>query len=117
MDLDAIKNSVTCKWSEEDEAFIVTSPLCINIAGVEEKREDAYSMFYEMLESSYEAFLQGKFKPMKKAGRKPKTGAKILTLRVDEEVVNFIKAESSRLQVTQGQVVSQVFKLYRLKEI
>lgn len=117
MDLDAIKNSVTCKWSEEDQAFIVTSPLCINIAGVEEKREDAYEMFYEMLESSHEAFLQGKFKPMKKVGRKPKTGAKILTLRVDEEVVNFIKAESSRLQVTQGQVVSQVFKRYRLKEI
>lgn len=117
MDLEAIKNTITCKWSEEDEAFIVSSPLCINIAGVEENKEDAYAMFYEMLASSYDAFLQGKFKPMKKAGRKPKTGAKILTLRVDAEVVDFIKAESARLQVTQGQVVSEAFKHYRLKEM
>ena len=108
MDLQAIKASVECHWSQEDEAFVVTSPLCCNIAGVEDTKEAAYQVFNEMLASAYTSFLQGKFTPRKRAGRKRSKAGKVVSIRLREELIAHLKTEAKAHNQTIGDFLYKI---------
>ena len=107
MDIQAIKDSVECYWSKADESFVVTSPLCTNIAGVEETKEAAYEMFYSMLEEAYEFHLQGCFTPMKKKSRKASNPGTVLSFRASDIVIEFLRSQSKETNQTLGSVIDK----------
>ena len=104
MDIRAIKAATTCHWSDEDQSFVVTSPLCTNVAGVEETKEEAFAMFYSMLEDAYEPHLQGRFTPTKKRGRKVGNSGKVVSIRLNEQVIEFLHKEAKLHHQTLGSI-------------
>ncbi len=58
----AIMNTAVCYWSEEDDCFVVESPLLEIIAGVGETREGALCNFERHIDTAYESYLEGRMK-------------------------------------------------------
>jgi predicted RNase H-like HicB family nuclease len=71
MDCTKIRKAATCTWSNDDNAWIITTPECIQLASHGATQAEAWALFDELLALYYQDFKVGKFKPAKRMGRPP----------------------------------------------
>ena len=104
IDIQEIINSAKTRWSKEDDCFLVTSELCTNVAGTGDTKEDALEMFCSMLDDAYQYYLQGRFTPTKKRGRKVGNPGKVVSIRLNEQVIEFLHKEAKLHHQTLGSI-------------
>lgn len=111
---DAIRKTAVSYWSAEDNAFIVASPLFNNIAGVGETRDEAISVFEDMLDASYE-YLKNDNAVGYKRGRPAKGGVDLhCQLQPDarDEITKLGKALGG---LSQGETVEYLLHYFQCK--
>lgn len=68
MDCQKIRQAAVCQWSDDDNAWIVTTPECIQLVAHGDTEAEAWALFDEFLAEYYQDFKAGKFKPLKRTG-------------------------------------------------
>lgn len=106
MNKDAIHKTAIVTWDKEN-GFIVESPLCPDVSGVDDTEEGAWKIFNEILEDYYIDYLAGRLaKPV--MGRPPKGKMPLHT-----EVAPDIKASLAKLAkekgISQGEAIEFLF--------
>ena len=104
----------TAYLHHEDGDYVVESPLCEWVMGVGETPEKAWEIFHEILDESYELYLEGRFKTEKysRPGR-PSLGKVRLNLDIDPDVKSALAGEAKALGISQGALVEALFIRYR----
>jgi predicted RNase H-like HicB family nuclease len=113
MNKNEILATAVCRWSEEDDGFVVSSDLATNIGAYGDTKEEAWDNYKMYLEDSYQAYLKGNFKPRKKRGRKTRDYGKAVSLRLFEDDIFFIRQEASQQNTTMSHVLGNIIKNYR----
>ncbi len=103
MNKKAISKTAITYWSNEDECFIVQSPLMKAIMGVGETVKEAQTEFRGILSDAYEAYLEGKL-AADRVGR-PAKNRIAFNSDVQPETKISIKNMASDFQCSQGEVV------------
>lgn len=104
MDVQAIIASTYTKWSKEDDCFLVFSDLCTNVIGSGDTKEEAFDLFCSMLDDAYQYYLKGRFTPTKKRGRKVGNPGKVVSIRLNEQVIEFLHKEAKLHHQTLGSI-------------
>lgn len=103
MNRKTIKNTAIARWSNEDDCFIVSSPLIDSVIGAGDSEMEAWKEFCNILDDAYEAYLEGALK-YDNPGRPAKNR---IALNVDVQVrtKNTIKTLAKEKGCSQGEVV------------
>jgi predicted RNase H-like HicB family nuclease len=72
-----IRKTAVCWWSDEDESYLVMSPLFDRLAADGETKQAALKMYDEMLEEAYEDLLHSKVAGYDSKGRPAKNGINV----------------------------------------
>ena len=112
MNKKAIRNTAICYWSEEDETFVVESPLFETIAGIGVTEEDSWKVFDNLLDDAYEAYLEGRVPGYERPGR-PAKGGVALNIDVKSETKELIKNLANDFQCSQGEIIDFLTFAYR----
>lgn len=109
---EAIKKTAVLRCIGGEDGYIVESPLSNKIAGVGDTPEEAWQLFNEILEQSYQLYKQGKFQLNTHPGR-PKQGKTRLYADVKPEVKEDIAAIAKEIGISSGEVVEYLYMLYQ----
>jgi hypothetical protein len=113
MNKDEILATAVCRWSDADDGFIVSSDLATNIGAYGETKEEAWDNYKMYLEDSFQAYLEGRFTPRKKRGRKPTRFGKAVSVRLFEEDIYYIRQEASQQNTSISHVLGTIIQSYR----
>lgn len=111
---DAIRKTAVSFWSEEDNSFVVESSRFTNIAGAGETRAEAYKVFEEMLDDTYEELEKDNVLGYKR-GRPAKGGVDLhCQLQPDarDEITKLGKALGG---LSQGETVEYLLHYFQCK--
>lgn len=109
----AIQKTSINYWSDEDECFVVVSPLFERVAGVGETREEAAQCFRDLLDDAYE-HLENDNVAGYKRGRPSKNGVD-LHCQVKHETRETVTNLSKKLGgISQGETVDFLLQYYLL---
>lgn len=111
MNKKAIRNTAICYWSDEDECFVVESPLFETIAGVGLTKNDSMQVFENLLDDAYEDYLEGRVPGYDKPGR-PAKGQVALNADVKPETKQLIKSLAKSFDCSQGEVLDYLAFAY-----
>lgn len=114
MNKQAIQKTAITRWDQQDECFIVSSPLMDSIIGVGDSVEEAQFEFTNILSDAYEAYLEGRMPTKDKAGR-PTKNRTALNTDVKPETRAKVKAISKNFGISQGEVLDYVVAFYEAK--
>jgi len=100
----AIRCTSICSWSEEDQTFVVESPLFETIAGVGASEKQSRKVFENLLDDAYQAYLEGRVPRYDKPGR-PTKGGVAMNVDVKPETKQLIKELADDFQCSQGEII------------
>lgn len=60
MNRDTIKKTAICRYEQREKVYIVESPLLDILHGIAETEEESWDIFYDLLDSMYIKYLEGK---------------------------------------------------------
>ena len=106
MNKETIVKTAICYWSNDDDCFVVESPLEETVLGAGDTAAEAWQSFKNILSDTYEAYLEGRM-PNKRPGR-PSKGGVPLNSDVKPETRDYIKALATRFGCSQGEVVDYI---------
>lgn len=109
---DAIRKTAVLRYVGGDDGYIVESPLSNKIAGVGDTPEEAWQLFDEILEDSYQFYKQGKFQLNMGPGR-PKGNKTRLYADVKPEVKDDITSIAKEIGISSGEVVEFLHLFYQ----
>lgn len=101
MNRDLIVKTAICYWSDEDESFIVESPLCEPVAGDGDTVEEAWNSFHYHLNEHYIAHLE---KRLSKRGRPTKNRVAV-HMKILPETRDALVNLAAQLGGSQGEIV------------
>lgn len=104
MNVDAIKKTALCKYDDEDKVYVVESPLCDFVMGADEDMHQAWEVFHEILEETYEDYQAGKLAKSIGPGR-PKRNKQNINVQVTGDTKDKIKELAETLGISQGDVL------------
>jgi predicted RNase H-like HicB family nuclease len=110
MNRKAIMATAVCYWSEENDGYVVISPLFESIAGTGDTKPEAMEVFENQLQDAYEAYLEGRV-PKDRRGR-PSKNQVALNVDVNPDTKEMIKELAARIDCSQGEVVDFLTMLY-----
>jgi len=107
----AIHNTAITYWSEEDDCFIVESPLMDSLMGAGDTPEDAQREFKDILSDAYEAYLEGRMT----ADRPGRPAKNLLALNTDVriETRENIKELAKEKGCSQGEVIDYLLAFHQ----
>lgn len=110
MNIDAIRSTLVCYWSDEDESYVVESSLFETIAGVGDTEVEAMQCFENLLSDAYEAFHKGRV-PKDKSGRPSK---ETVALNTDVKPATKIAIHdlAQNIGCSQGEVIDYLSLYY-----
>lgn len=111
MNKQAIQKTLVNYWNEEDECFVVLSPLMDSIIGVGDTVEEAEKEFSRILSDAYEAYLEGRMGSSDQAGRPTKNRVS-LNCDVKPKTREHIKKMASEIGSSQGEVIDYLLGSY-----
>ncbi len=112
MNKEAIRKTAICYWSEEDEAYVIVSPLFESIAGVGTTKTASMKVFNDLLDDAYEAYLEGRVPGYDKAWR-PTKGYIALNIDVKPDTKQFIKSLTDNFKCSQGEIIDFLVCAYQ----
>ena len=99
-----IRKTAVCWWSDEDESYLVMSPLFDRLAADGETKQAALKMYDEMLEEAYEDLLHNKVAGYDAKGRPAKNGINVhMAIKPDSKAT--LSSLAIELGVSQGENV------------
>jgi predicted RNase H-like HicB family nuclease len=104
MNKQAIQKTAISRWSEDDECYLIQSPLMDSIIGVGDTVEEAQREFSNILSDAYEAYLEGKMSVADKAGR-PAKNRIALNTDVKQATRDAVRHLASEFTCSQGEVI------------
>lgn len=102
---DVIERTAICYWSDEDDCYLVESPLFDRVIGSGDTEKEAWEIFHEMFDDMYESLKVGNVLGYNKAGRPTKPDQRALNCRIKEESHDFISKLAKDLGISQGEAV------------
>lgn len=116
MNKTTIANTSFCYWSDEDECYVVESPLFETIAGVGMTQKQAYRVFRDLLDDAYEAYLEGRVGGYSAPGR-PAKGGMPLNIDVKPETREYIRELAGNCACSQGEAIDLLALYHEKKEL
>lgn len=116
MDCQKIRKAAVCVWSDDDEAFTITTPECIQLAAHGDTEDEAWALFDEFLAAYYQDFKAGKFKPAKRMGR-PKANRVRKNAYLSPKTVAKLEELKAIYGYNDGQAIDWVFDQVELPVI
>lgn len=113
MNKEAIRKTAVCYWSDEDDCYVIESPLFSSIAGAGETTAEAFQTFENLLSDAYEAYLEGRV-PQERRGRPSKSGLALNT-DVKPETKDVIVRLAKEFGCSQGEVIDYLALYYDKK--
>ncbi len=115
MNIEAIKNTAICRYSNEDGGiYIVESPLLEIACGAAPTKSEAYEIFNDLTEAVYLAHLNGHKVEQYTRGR-PSKGALHIHVQVQPKTKTGISTLSNKLVISQGEVIDYLLAFYNAK--
>jgi predicted RNase H-like HicB family nuclease len=105
MNKKAIADTALCRYNEEENYYVVESPLFDRVSGVAETEKEARQIFHELLDETYLAYLEGKLVGYDKRGR-PAKGNVEFHAQIKPEVKIQILDKAKALGISQGEVIA-----------
>ncbi len=96
--------TAVCYWSEEDDSYVVETPLFPRAVGVGDTPREAREHFEEMLSEIYEDYATGNVLGYNKAGRPAKNGVNLHT-SIRPNTKSEIDRLAKALDISQGEVI------------
>ena len=115
MNKEAIRKTAICYWSDEDDSYVVESPLFETIAGVGKTEKASRKIFEHLLDDAYEAYLEGRVAGYEKPGR-PAKGRLSLNIDVKPNTKEFIKKLADNIQCSQGEIIDFLAWTYQKQQ-
>jgi len=112
---DTILKTAVCYWSEEDECFVVESPLFPRTAGIGSTVQKAWKEFRELLSLAYEHLKKHNVAGYNKVGRPAKGGIE-LHIAVRPATKELISKISHELDISQGEVIDFLLFFYEVRK-
>ncbi len=103
MNIDAIRKTAVCYWSDEDNSYVVESSLFDSLAGTGDTLIEAMQSFEDMLSDALESFHKGRV-PKDKSGR-PSKNIVALNTDVKPETRKMIVDMSKDFGCSQGEII------------
>ena len=110
---ETILKSAICYWSEEDECYVVESPLFSPVIAAERTPEKAIKVYKSMLDSTYTELLRDKVHGFKR-GRPTKNGVE-LHVQVQPDTKQMIDELRKDIGLSQGEFIDLVTLYYAKK--
>jgi len=101
----AIAKTALCRYRNDEEVFVVSSPLFDRVIGVGETKEEAWKLFRELLDETYVAYLEGNLVGYEKRGRPAKNNVEFHA-QIKPEVKSLINSKAKSFGVSQGEVIT-----------
>jgi len=105
MKKEVIVRTAVCRFSKEDDCFVVESPLYELVAGIGETQKEAWKVFGELLDDMFEAHEAGRLHDYSKPGR-PQKGIVSVGYQVTPEIKEAIRSGAGELGISQGEYIS-----------
>ena len=116
MNKQAILNTAISYWSDDNDCFIVESPLFDRIAGVGDTPEQARTVFLQLLDDGYLAYLEGRVPGYDKPGR-PSKGAIPVSYRLQPDTKSALSTLSKKLDCSQGEAIDYLVFRHKISEL
>lgn len=113
MKKETIRKTAITYWSNEDDAYVTQSPLFERVAGVGETRDEARTVFEELLDIAYAELEKDNLVGYKKG--RPAKGYVNIHCQVPEEVKNELSALGEKFGISQGEVITYLMGFYEYK--
>ncbi len=114
MNKDSIKATAVCRWDMEDECYVVSSPVMDIVLGVGDTEAEAWQIFNEILEETYQCYLEGRLANHPKPGRPAKHKVRIHA-EISPDIKEAIQAMAKRIGISQGEVLEYLHAFYIAK--
>lgn len=108
---EAIRKTVVCAWSQDDECFIAVSALFPRITGTGDSFVDAIADFESVLDDAYDLLVKGKVLGYSQKGR-PAKGGTDMHVSVRPSTKQFINAFREGINISQGEVIDYLVKAH-----
>lgn len=115
MNKQALQKTALCRFDPESGDYIVQSPLCEIVMGVDDTEEGAWTLFQELLNETYEDYLEGKLAKYPKPGR-PAKGKTSLHAEVDPDIKKALAAAAKEIGISQGEMIEYLFARYQASQ-
>jgi len=115
MNKEVIKRTAVCRWDSESECYVVESPLCERVLGAAETEAEAWKIFHEILEDTYQDYLEGKLAGYSKPGR-PKKERTRFHVQMKPDAKEAITDMAKGLRVSQGEAVEYLLSYYEAQQ-
>lgn len=115
MKKDTIIKTAVCYWSNEDDCYVVASPLFLLTAGVGQTEQKAWMHFEQMLDDIYPDFAVGEVAGYEKPGR-PSKGGVDLHAQVKPDTKREIAQLAQELGVSQGEAVDYLLFFHNVRK-
>jgi len=110
---ESIKKTAICYWSNEDEAYVVESPLFPRTAGIGHTTEAAQKHFEDILDGIYNQLTDNKVRGYNKRGRPTKGGIQFHT-QVRPKTKTYLAKLSKQLDISLGEVLDYLCTFYNV---
>lgn len=104
MKKETIRKTAITYWSNEDDSYVTRSPLFDRVAGVGETKDEARSVFEEVLDTAFEELEKDNVVGYKKG--RPAKGYVNIHCQVPEEVKDKLNRLGEKLGISQGEVIT-----------
>jgi predicted RNase H-like HicB family nuclease len=112
---DTILRTAVCYWSEEDECFVVESPLFPRTAGTGASVQKAWKEYRALLALAYEHLKKNNVAGYNKAGRPAKGGIE-LHVSVRPATKESIGKLSQDLEISQGELIDFLLFFWEVRK-
>jgi hypothetical protein len=112
MNKQAIADTAVCRWNQEDDCYIVWSPLFEHLIGVGDDQEEAWEVFRDLLDDAYAAYLEGKVAGYDKVGR-PSKGGTPLNVDVKPHTKEYIGELSQLMNISRGESIDYLVAYFQ----
>lgn len=105
MNKQAILNTAVCYWSDEDDCYVVESPLLEISVGVGDTQKDAIANFENHIATAYESYLEGRMKHIYDRPGRPSKGRVAFNAEIKPQTRKQMKKLAAELGCTQGELI------------
>jgi predicted RNase H-like HicB family nuclease len=114
MNRKAIAKTALCRYRNDEQVYVVASPLFDRVIGVGETKDEAWRLFNELLDETYVAYLEGNLVGYEKRGRPAKHNVEFHA-QVKPEVKQLINERAKAFGISQGEVIAYLAALEEVK--
>lgn len=105
MNREAIKKTAVCRFDSEEKILVVESPLLDIVTGASHNEDEAWEIFYDLLDACYIEYLEGKRVGQYQNRGRPAKGGISFNAQVKPSTKQEIATLAKNLGCSQGEAV------------